>query len=295
MEAKRPQKQCDAPSAAAAAAIRPSRQEEANGRGEVGEDTSNSNSSSSSSISKAEEDEEDAATQDTHDQSVDSDDEDDEKKVPATAAAATLAAMSASTTRTVSASGSSATSSNSKSATPKKRKRKAAGISSSERWEKMFQRLKKYKEHHNHCSVPNRYPEDPSLGCWVSTQRRHYKKAAQKPGEGLTPERTARLREIGFEWTGENPRHKNWDIRFAELKEFKAKYGHAQVPIGFEDNVQLANWTSTQRQEYKNLLKGKSSVSSFVKLPIVFVALAGFFWSLLPDQMLAFACFAASE
>jgi len=40
---------------------------------------------------------------------------------------------------------------------------------------------------------------------------------------------------------------------------YQAKYGHAQVPIGFEENVQLANWTSTQRQEYKNLLKGKSS------------------------------------
>ena len=93
----------------------------------------------------------------------------------------------------------------------------------------------------------------------MSTQRRLYKKAQLKQGEGLLPDRAQRLQALGFEWTGENPRHKNWDVRFEELKEFKKKYGHAQVPIGYAQNVQLANWTSTQRQEYKNLLKGKPS------------------------------------
>ena len=37
------------------------------------------------------------------------------------------------------------------------------------------------------------------------------------------------------------------------------KYGHAQVPIGWEENSQLSNWVSTQRQEYKLLRKGRSS------------------------------------
>ena len=37
------------------------------------------------------------------------------------------------------------------------------------------------------------------------------------------------------------------------------KYGHAQVPIGWEENPQLANWVSTQRQEYKLLGKGRST------------------------------------
>lgn len=110
----------------------------------------------------------------------------------------------------------------------------------------MYQRLATFKKTHDHCSVPNRYQEDPSLGCWVSTQRRLYKKAQLHRGEGLLPERSNRLETLGFEWTGENPRHKNWDLRLEELRTFKARYGHAQVPIGFEDNVQLANWTSTQ-------------------------------------------------
>jgi hypothetical protein len=36
------------------------------------------------------------------------------------------------------------------------------------------------------------------------------------------------------------------DVRFQALLAFKAKFGHAQVPIGWKEDVQLANWTSTQ-------------------------------------------------
>ena len=32
---------------------------------------------------------------------------------------------------------------------------------------------------------------------------------------------------------------------------FKRKYGDCLVPVGYEENPQLANWVSTQRQEYK--------------------------------------------
>jgi Helicase associated domain len=75
----------------------------------------------------------------------------------------------------------------------------------------------------------------------------------------MTMERARRLMDVGFEWTAKNPRHLMWEVRFAELRDFKNSYGHAQVPIGWEQNVQLANWVSTQRQEYKNLIKGKTS------------------------------------
>lgn len=40
------------------------------------------------------------------------------------------------------------------------------------RWEQMFEKLLDYKEGHGDCLVPNRYEPDPSLGAWVSTQRR---------------------------------------------------------------------------------------------------------------------------
>jgi hypothetical protein len=40
------------------------------------------------------------------------------------------------------------------------------------KWDEIFGRLLKYKKEHGDCLVPNRYEQDPSLGAWVSTQRR---------------------------------------------------------------------------------------------------------------------------
>ena len=39
----------------------------------------------------------------------------------------------------------------------------------------------------------------------------------------------------------------------------QTKFGHVQVPIGWSENPQLANWVSKQRQEYKNLLRGRTT------------------------------------
>jgi hypothetical protein len=40
------------------------------------------------------------------------------------------------------------------------------------KWDDIFGRLLRYKEEHGDCLVPNRFEPDPSLGAWVSTQRR---------------------------------------------------------------------------------------------------------------------------
>lgn len=132
---------------------------------------------------------------------------------------------------------------------------------SDDRWDEMFKRLLDFKEVHGHCLVPNRYKEDLQLGAWVSGQRKNYKLLQAGSGKTtpMTMERARRLMDVGFEWTAKNPRHLMWEVRFAELKDFKNSYGHAQVPIGWEQNVQLANWVSTQRQEYKNLIRNKTS------------------------------------
>lgn len=53
---------------------------------------------------------------------------------------------------------------------------KPKAISSEEinqaKWDALFGRLLKYKDEFGDCLVPNRYETDPSLGAWVSTQRR---------------------------------------------------------------------------------------------------------------------------
>jgi Helicase associated domain len=51
---------------------------------------------------------------------------------------------------------------------------------------------------------------------------------------------------LGFEWSAKDPRMVPWETRFNQLKDFVAKNGHAQVPIGWEENVPLSNWVSKQ-------------------------------------------------
>ena len=39
----------------------------------------------------------------------------------------------------------------------------------------------------------------------------------------------------------------SWDVRFGELKEFKERFGHCNLAVGWEENPQLAGWVSAQR------------------------------------------------
>lgn len=50
-----------------------------------------------------------------------------------------------------------------------------------------------------------------------------------------------------------------WEVRYKELVEYKKTYGDCRVPIGFDENVSLANWVSTQRQEWRQIKSGRTS------------------------------------
>mmetsp|Transcript_7524 Transcript_7524/g.12541 ORF Transcript_7524/g.12541 Transcript_7524/m.12541 type:complete len:740 (-) Transcript_7524:117-2336(-) len=130
------------------------------------------------------------------------------------------------------------------------------------RWDNMFERLVTFKVKYGHCLVPNRYDEDKSLGAWVSTQRRHYKTMNSGRDDVTTPltaERAQRLEGIGFVWATSDPRHTPWEIRFEQLREYEERFGNCLVPIGYKDNVKLANWVSTQRQEFKSFKEGRQT------------------------------------
>lgn len=110
----------------------------------------------------------------------------------------------------------------------RKNKRRKTKGKQAERWDQMFERLVQFKNLYGHCLVPNRYPDDPSLGAWVSTQRRHYKILTSGDPDTTTPmteERASRLQSIGFSWSTTDPRHVPWETRFKELLEYKAEHG----------------------------------------------------------------------
>jgi hypothetical protein len=122
-------------------------------------------------------------------------------------------------------------------------------------WNATLERLATYKRKHGHCSVPQTYHANPELGTWVANQRRLDKQ------KKVTPERKAKLDELGFVWSVWSPKEKpkkgtnsnaerKWEQMFGKLKEYKAKHGDCRVPYNFVQDTSLAMWVSTQRREY---------------------------------------------
>ena len=112
-------------------------------------------------------------------------------------------------------------------------------------WNDNFKKLLTFVEQHGHCRVPNNFKEDQKWGHWVANQRSFYKKGA------LSSEHIIMLENIGFEW---NIISILWLESYEEIKSFKARFGHCNVPQGFKENPTLGSWVTNQRQRY---LQGK--------------------------------------
>jgi len=148
-----------------------------------------------------------------------------------------------------------------------------------ERWDEMYERLLIWRKKHGHCIVPNRYSGDRQLGTWVSTQRRHYKALllGRNTSLSMTPERAQKLAEIGFDWSAKNKSADiKWESQFTNLLEYVIEHGHPLVPIGWAETMQLANWISTQLQEYKAHRRGMHS--SLTKNRSKLLSSIGFIW-----------------
>ena len=130
-------------------------------------------------------------------------------------------------------------------------------------WDAAYWPLLRFVEAHGHARVPHRFADDPALGRWVSTQRQAYaaeleRKAGREPQctTRITAARIKKLQRIGFEWTLVKPNA--WDDRFAAMRRFVKKHGHARVPIEFADNPALGRWVSRQRNAYAAELERKA-------------------------------------
>ena len=88
--------------------------------------------------------------------------------------------------------------------------------SNTDRWEKGFAALSKFRAREGYCHPPRFHVEGNfKLGPWVATQR--YNK------DNLSAERKRRLNAIGFVW---NWRDYLWDRGFMALLKFKRREGH---------------------------------------------------------------------
>jgi hypothetical protein len=138
------------------------------------------------------------------------------------------------------------------------------------RWDEMYEALREFHSQHGHTHVPQKWQKNRSLGHWVAVQRR------QKKLGRISEDRITKLESLGFEW---NPRpsgglgfqRQAWETMFAQLKQFHAENGHANIPQQFKGNPKLGWWVTTQR---RNRRKSKLSVEQIARLDSV-----GFLWT----------------
>lgn len=120
----------------------------------------------------------------------------------------------------------------------------------SRQWQEMYDVLCKYHAKKGHCQIPAKWAENQKLASWVATQR------ARKANGRLSESRVAKLNALGFVWRvyarDGRPSREAWETMFAQLKEFRAKHGHARVPQKYPENRKLAWWVSVQRRNRKS-------------------------------------------
>jgi Helicase associated domain len=138
-----------------------------------------------------------------------------------------------------------------------------AGQTNTDRWERGFAALSKYRERKGHCCPSREHIEGKfKLGQWVSTQR-YYK-------DNLSAKRKGRLNALGFVWSW---RDYLWDRGFMALLKFKRREGHCFVPaLHKEGNYELGYWVSTQRR-YRKMYEKEMSAARKARLNKV-----GFVW-----------------
>jgi hypothetical protein len=89
----------------------------------------------------------------------------------------------------------------------------------------------------NELCTPHCRPISPRLPRVVSVQRSLYKRIEDRTGKSnttLTGDRIQKLNDMDFEWVARDHRTVPWEARYQELVAFVRRYGHSQVPIGWE-------------------------------------------------------------
>ena len=108
-------------------------------------------------------------------------------------------------------------------------------------WEINFQKLVAYKEQHGDCLVSRNW-DDKQLAMWVKTQR-----SLNKQGR-LNKKRTERLDDLQFIW---DPLTYIWESNFLKLIAYKENFRDCLVPYKWDEDEELANWVTAQRQGRK--------------------------------------------
>ena len=145
-------------------------------------------------------------------------------------------------------------------------------------WEQMFAALADYRKTHGDCNVPFKWKDNPSLASWCYTQRDSFKKGL------LSPKRTARLEDIGFQWA---PFDVAWESMFRALADYRKIHGDCNVPIGWPEDPSFARWCHGQRAAYRRKSLSPDRIKKLDDLGFVWDYLAAA-WEEMFAELLAY-------
>jgi len=113
----------------------------------------------------------------------------------------------------------------------------------------MFEELRKFKDRAGHCNVPSKFSDNQELSRWVSNHRRKRLE--------ISKERASKLDSIGFTWDRNSD--VKWEIMYEELRKFKEREGHCNVPYNYSDNPKLGRWVMKLRAKRSKISKERAS------------------------------------
>ena len=135
--------------------------------------------------------------------------------------------------------------------------------------------LAKYKEVYGNCNVSRGDTKHASLAWWVYRLRitRRGDKRGYKDFK-LTPVKIAKLDDLGFQWKFD----KTFEEHLNDLKEYKARYGHCNVPSKYKDVPTLGKWVGAMRANYQLIQQGKKPRRKLTQEMINTLESVGFSW-----------------
>uniref|UniRef100_A0A7S0HPV7 Helicase-associated domain-containing protein n=1 Tax=Hanusia phi TaxID=3032 RepID=A0A7S0HPV7_9CRYP len=142
-------------------------------------------------------------------------------------------------------------------------------------WEKRYLELIAFRDRYGHCS-PSQLGHFRKLGVWVAVQR-----VKSRKGQ-LRESRKQKLDAIGFRWE----LHTDWETRVFQLRSFREKHGHCNVPQQLRDESEceidrsLGTWVTMQRMKRR---AGKLTQDQIRELDSL-----GFRWGIHTDWELRF-------
>ena len=107
-----------------------------------------------------------------------------------------------------------------------------------ERWEQRFSELERYIRILGHARISRADFANTALRTWLRTQQQMAKAGT------LPTERWWRLTGLGLELLGNDER---WERRFAQLRQFRERFGHCRVLAKWKEDVPFGHWVHVQR------------------------------------------------